>query len=94
MTALSQQRLLTIKELANHSGLSTSQVSSGRKQGRYRGWVSSTQGEVLGKGRPKHLWELSVSPLELIRELESEATTKQVILSNAVKRLRSELSKK
>jgi predicted transcriptional regulator len=46
---------------------------------------------VHGKGRPHHLWELSVSPLELVRELENDAKTKQVILANAVKRIRAEL---
>jgi len=91
VSSLSNNNNLTIKQLSKDSGLSISQVSSGLKQCRYRGWVLSTQGAVQGKGRPRHLWGLKVSPLELIRELETEAKTKHMILAKAVKRLRDEL---
>ena len=93
VSSLSNNNYLTIKQLSEDCDLSVSQVSSGLKQCRFRGWVLSTQGAVSGKGRPRHLWELKVSPLELIRELETEAKTKHVILANAVKRLRAELKK-
>ncbi len=93
VSSLSNNDYLTIKQLSEDSGLSISQVSSGLKQCRFRGWVLSTQGAVQGKGRPRHLWELKVSPLELIRELETEAKTKHMILAKAVKRLRAELDK-
>ena len=91
VASLSNNDYLTIKQLSDDSGLSVSQVSSGLKQCRFRGWVLSTQGAVKGKGRPRHLWELRISPLELIRELETEAKTKHMILAKAVKRLRAEL---
>ena len=91
VSTLSANNSLSIKQLSNKSGLPQSQVASGLKQCRYRGWVISTQGESKGKGRPRHLWDLSVSPLDLVRELEVEAKTKHTILSDAVKRLQKEL---
>ncbi len=91
VSTLSANNSLSIKQLSRKSGLPQSQVASGLKQCRYRGWVISTQGESKGKGRPRHLWDLSVSPLDLVRELEVEAKTKHTIISNAVKRLQKEL---
>ncbi len=92
VATLSSNRSLSIKQLSTKSGLPQSQVASGLKQCRYSGWVISTQGESKGKGRPRHLWELSVSPLEIVRELEVEARSKHTILANAVKRLNKELN--
>ena len=92
VATLSSNPSLSIKQLSRKSGLPQSQVASGLKQCRYRGWVISTQGESKGKGRPRHLWELGVSPLEIIRELEVEARAKHTILANAVKRLHKELN--
>ncbi|HJM20204.1 MAG TPA: hypothetical protein QF802_07095 [Candidatus Thalassarchaeaceae archaeon] len=91
VATLSANSSLSIKQLSLESGLPESKIASGLKQCCQRGWVNSTQGESKGKGRPTNLWNLSISPLDLVRELEDVAKTKQTILSNAVKRLQKEL---
>ncbi len=90
---LSKKQMRTIRQISSTSGLSISQVSSGLKLCRYQGWVSASQGEAIGKGRPQHLWELNVSPIDLVQELESDSRSKQVILSAALKRLREKIQK-
>lgn len=88
---LSSGKDLTIRNLTNLSGLTESQVSSGLKQCKTRGWVESHQGEVKGKGRPTNLWNLALPPIELVSQLESAADSKRKLLYDALTRLKDEL---
>ncbi len=89
---LSSNRNMTIREMTGKSGLTESQISSGIKQCKNRGWVTSHQGDVQGKGRPRNLWNLSLPADELVQQLESAALAKRDILHNALQRLKRELS--
>lgn len=93
ISSLSNNQAQTVKQLSVNSNLPLSQVASGLKLCRNRGWVSATQSQTRSKGRPQHLWRLHATPLEIITELEIETRSKLNLLSNAVEILQNELTK-
>ena len=87
ISALVGEPPLSLRDIAANTDLSTSQASSGLRQCRYNGWVTSSEGESEGRGRPAHLWRLTLSPLELIREIEAEVRQEHTSLSDALENL-------
>ena len=82
----------SLREITLSSGMELSQVSSGLRQCRFRGWVDSDESPSIGRGRPSRRWSLIVSQLELLRELESEIRQQQVILNDAIRNVERSLS--
>ena len=87
VSALSAEAPLTLRQISRRTNLSNTQISSGLRQCRFHGWVTSSQGKGAGRGRPAHLWKLTLHPIELIRGIDSEVRREHTLLSDAMTNL-------
>lgn len=87
ISTLSDEAPLTLRQISIRANLSNTQVSSGLRQCRFHGWVTSSQGEGSGRGRPAHLWELAIPPIELIRGIDVKVGEEHALLSGAMNNL-------
>ena len=87
VSALSAEAPLTLRQISARTNLSNTQVSSGLRQCRSHGWVTSFQGDGSGRGRPAHLWQLAIPAIELVQIIDTEVRSEHTILSEAMSNL-------
>ena len=87
LKSLMANEAMTTEELVRVTRLSKSQVASGLRTLRWRGWVSSSESESARPGRSPHLWSLSLSRDKIIQTLVNELNATSHLLNDALRSL-------
>ncbi len=89
LVALSSGQERTAQELEGESGLRQPEVSVAMTELRQRGWVAKRDLRANGKGRPRHVYRLSIPIAAIVAHVEREKHDEAARATEALARLRN-----